>query len=254
MFPRLLIITLFLLPCLCQAEIRLWKNADASRSFRGEFIKREGDKVTVRVVNNGSVVTIPLEVLHQDDIAWLDKQAAGGGGAGGGGGAEQPPEIATGCFYDTLAFGDDRATVIKKLKASKRFHSELNETYFNRVGLNGTFETTPGNEFFGMKAAIYYEWDENNGLKNLSLYGHETAPAEAKTALIPRWNQMIRDITRYFGEPKSSSPKPMYAGLGEGEITFSHVWPMKTGGTLLMGVGKQDDKLMIIARFSREQH
>ena len=84
------------------------------------------------------------------------------------------------------------------------------------------------------------------GLKNLSLYGHETAPAQAESVMMPKWNQMIRDITKYFGQPKSAYAKPQYAALGDEEITFTHVWPMKTGGSLLMGVGKLDGKYLIM--------
>ena len=65
---------------------------------------------------------------------------------------------------------------------------------------------------------------------------------------------MVKDMSSYFGKCKSSSPLPQYAGLSENEITFTHVWPMKSGGSMLLGVGKQDGKYVVVARFSREAH
>ena len=251
MKPSLLIIAiLFLLPDIGQAQARIWKNTNATRSFSGTLIKREPTKITIRMTNSGKTVVIKPEQLHAGDLEWLKKNHPFD--------HEKPkvagPDMAAGSFYDTLSWGDDRPTVIKKLKASKRFHTELDETYFARTGLNGTFRTTKGNEFFGMPAALYYGWDDNHGLKFLSLYGHETAPAQVKAKLIPVWHQMVKDMSSYFGKCKSSSPTPQYASLGESEITFTHVWPMKTGGSMLLGVGKQDGKYVVVARFSREAH
>ena len=254
MNSKLLIIALLaLMPCLSQAETRLWKNANATRSFSGELIKREADKVTIKMTHGGRIVAIKPANLHASDLEWLKQNHPldGEKPAGGAGGA---PQVAAGCFYDTLSFGDDKPTVIKKLKASPRFHSELDETFFARTGLNGTFRTTKGNEFFGMEGALYYGWNENHQLKFLSLYGHETPAAKVEAALVPTYLQMVGHINKHFGEAKSASPKPQYAGLGEGEITFSHAWPMKTGGSLLLGVGKQEGNSVIIARFTSEAH
>lgn len=248
---RLLIIALLaLLPCVSQAAPRLWKNNNATRSFRGELVKREANQITIKMVPSGRTVSIKPEQLHATDIEWLKKNHPFD--------HEKPkvsgPEVAAGSFYDTLSFGDDRPTVIKKLKESKRFNTELDSTYFARTGLNGTFRTTKGNEFFGMPAALYYGWDDNHGLKFLSLYGHETPGAKVKTNLLPIWHQMVKDMSGYFGKARSSSPTPQYAGLAESEITFTHVWPMKTGGSMLLGVGKQDGNYVVVARFTRERH
>ena len=250
MHAKLLILVLLLFPSLAWGQARVWKNTNATRSFTGTLIKREPAKITIRMTNSGKTVSIKPEQLHADDIAWLkknhpfdhEKPKVGG------------PDIAAGSFYDTLSWGDDRPTVINKLKKSKRFHTELDETYFARTGLNGTFRTTKGNEFFGMPAALYYGWDDNHGLKFLSLYGHETAPAKVQGQLIPIWKRMVKDMSSYFGPCKSSSPLPQYAGLADSEITFTHVWPMKAGGSMLLGVGKQDGKYVVVARFTREAH
>jgi len=61
-------------------------------------------------------------------------------------------------------------------------------------------------------------------------------------------------MNKFFGQSKSASPKPQYAGLGDGEITFSHMWPLQTGGSMLLGVGKQEGNFVIIARFTNEAH
>ena len=248
---RVLIIALLaLLPCLSEAAPRLWKNSNATRSFSGELIKREADKITIKMTQGGQTVVIKPEQLHKSDLEWLKQNHPFE--------HEKPkltsPEVAAGCFYDTLAFGDDKPTVIKKLKASPRFHSELDETFFARTGLNGTFHTTKGNEFFGMQASLYYGWDQSNCLDFLSLYGHESSAAQVEAKLIPTFTSMVASIDKQFGKAKSSSPKPQYAGLADGEITFTHVWPMKTGGSLLMGVGKQESNYVIVARFTREAH
>lgn len=247
MHCRILTIALLaLFPYLSTAQTRLWKNANATRSFQGELVKREADKITIKMTQGGRMVVIKPDQLHIDDIEWIKKNHPFE--------HEGPevtiPEVAAGCFYDTLSFGDDRATVIKKLKASSRFHSELDETFFARTGLNGTFHTTKGNEFFGMQSSLYYGWNDNNGLEFLSLYGHETPAAQAEARLVPTFHAMTANISKYFGKPENSSPKPQYDGLAEDEIIFTHVWPMKAGGSLLLGVGKQEDKYVIVARFT----
>lgn len=246
----LITVLLFALNAQSQAAPRTWKNTNATRSFRGELIKREVDTITIRMMATGKLAVLKPEQLHQSDLEWLRQNHPLD--------SEKPqasaPDVAAGCFYDTLAFGDDKTTVISKLKESKRFHSELDETFFARTGLNGTFRTTKGNEFFGMQASLYYDWDESKGLKNLSLHGHHTAAEKTETELLPTYMQMVASINKYFGEAKNTASKPEYDALGEGEITFCHVWPLKTGGSLLMGVGKQEGKHVIIARFTREQH
>lgn len=243
---RLLTLLLLCLPCSIHAEARIWKNSDATRSFSGTLVKREADKVTIKMTANGRIAVIKPEQLHAKDIEWLRKNHPFD--------HEIPknadPEIAPGSFYDTLSFGDDRATVIKKLKASKRFHSQLDATFFARTGLNGTFHTTKGNEFFGMRASLYYGWDDNHGLKFLSLYGHETPQAQVESSLIPLWQEMTKNITGYFGKPTSAYHKPDYANLTDGGITFTHVWPMKAGGYLLLGVGRQEGTYILVTRFS----
>ncbi len=250
MHAKLLLLVFLLLPSLAWGQARVWKNTNATRSFSGTLVKREPNQITIKMTNSGRNVVIKPEQLHPSDIDWLKKNHPFD--------HEKPktagPDMAPGSFYDTLAFGDDKPTVIKKLKASKRFNSELDETFFARTGLNGTFRTTKGNEFFGMSAALYYGWNDNHRLEFLSLYGHETAPAQVKAKLIPIWHQMVKDMSSYFGKAKSSSPTPQYANLGESEITFTHVWPMKAGGSMLLGVGKQDGKYVVVARFTRETH
>lgn len=246
----LTIVLTALMPAVGQAAPRLWKNTNATRSFQGELVKREADKVTIMMMPSRKTVVVKPDQLHADDLQWLRENHPFE--------HEKPavtaPKPAAGAFYDTLAFGDDQATVIRKLKASPRFHTELDDTYFARTGLNGTFRTTKGNEFFGMPAALYYEWDNQGGLMNLSLYGHETPAAMAGEAMVPLWQEMVDQINKQFGQARSSSPKPAYAGLGESQITFTHAWPMTSGGSLLLGVGKQEGKYVIIARFTIKEH
>lgn len=251
MHCKLLITALLVaLTCVSQAAPRLWKNTNATRSFQGELVKREADKITIKMIPSGNLAVLKPEQLHHSDIEWLkqnhpfeDEKPQG-----------SAPTAAAGAFYDSLAFGDDKATIIKKLKESPRFHSELDETFFARTGINGTFHTTKGNEFFGMHSSLYYDWDEAGGLKFLSLYGHCTAAADTEANLIPIYLEMVKNISKFFGEAKRAAPKPQYAGLGEGEITFNDAWSLKTGGSLLLGIGKQDGNHVIIARFTREQH
>lgn len=248
---NLLIIALVTIaPCLSEATPRLWKNTNATRSFRGELIKREADKLTITMLPSRKTVVVKPEQLHADDIQWLkenhplehEKPAT------------QPAAGPQGSFLDTLSFGDTRATVIKKLKASKRFHSGLDETYFARTGMNGTFRTTKGNEFFGMPASLYFDWDVQGGLKHLDFYGDAVPIAQGESELVPRWQALVASMDEHYGKSKSAATKLPYQTLGENEITFTHAWPMETGGSVLLGAGKQEGKYVIIARFTSSQH
>jgi len=248
----LLIALLLLLPGSLQAQSRLWRNNNATRSFTGELVKREADKITIKMTTTGKQVVVRPDQLHADDIKWLRENHPLPG--------EMPATPAAGtikakpgAFYDTLAFGDDQATVMKKLKESKVFHTTLNETYFARTGLNGNYRTAKGHEFFGMPASLYFDWDDQ-GLINASFYGNPIPAAQAETALLPAWQGMIVNISKQFDQPKVASTKPDYASLAEGQITFTHAWSATNGATLLLGVGKQEGEYVIIARFSSEQH
>lgn len=237
-------------PAISQAAPRLWKNTNATRSFRGELIKREADKITISMLPSRKSVVVKPDQLHADDLKWLKENHPL---------EHEKPAVADlpapqGSFLDTLAFGDNRTTVIKKLKASKRFHSGLDATYFARTGMNGTFRTTKGHEFFGMPAALYFGWDDQGGLKFLDFYGGGIAAAQSESQLVPDWQALVAALNKHYGKSKSTATKLPYQSLAESEITFTHAWPMEPGGSLLLGAGKQEGEYVIIARFTSQQH
>jgi len=239
---------LLILTCASHAEPRLWKNKDASRSFRGEFVSRDAKQVVITMVPSGRQVTIAPENLHASDLQWLkenhpldhEKPALTG------------PVAAQGACFDTVKYGDNQSTGIKKLKLSKLAHSNLDETYFARTGLNGVFKTTKGNDFFGMPASLYMDWDDQGGLRSLSFHGPGVPAADINTKLVPQWTAMIAAISKLHGQPKSSTNKLDIGGLNDLGITFTHAWNLESG-SLLLGGGRMQDEYMIIGRLTSEK-
>ncbi|MCU0752437.1 MAG: hypothetical protein MUF86_03250 [Akkermansiaceae bacterium] len=239
--PTRILIVCFLSTCmLLRAEPRAWRSADGGKSIQGIFVKRDETSVTIRRSNQREV-SIPLEKIHRDDRAWLD--------------ARHPlpvvePAPAAQVVFDTLEFGDSRARVMEKLKASKLVKATLPETLFARTGLNGIFQTRQ--KIGGLETSLYFDWCGDGGLKELTLQTTPLSGEEAETRLTPCWKELIDLLTILHGKPINANGKLDLTGIANGSMSATHLWKLEHRGTAMLGAARDGDAWQIAVRFTTE--
>ncbi len=225
---------LALVSCLSAAP-RAWHNAAGDKSISGEFLSRDASAVTIK---RGAfeTITIPLDKLHPNDRTWLNTEHP----------LPPPPPPPV---FDTLCFGDSRARVIAKLDSSKLVETDVPETLFGRVGLNGIYRTRP--EVSGLQGSLFFDWD-NDTLSEISLHG-DALPASARDAkLVPQWARLVELLTETFGQPAQANPTLDLTTIGNDQISGTHLWKTEHHGNILLGAIKQDDNYQIVVRFTTD--
>lgn len=239
---RLLSLSLALILPVSAGEIRTWTNLDGSKTFKAEFIRRDKNSVTLRPVG-GRELSMGMDKIHAEDRSWLEKnhpiQAKP---------AEQPDDAAV---FDTLKFGDDRETVTAKLKASKMVESNLDSTFFGRTGINGIFRTVQ--PIGGLHCYLFFDWDEDGGLKEITLRTEDKAASDYETVLKPCWKALIELITPIYGKPLQTANMPAASQLADEQMLSSHLWTIEQGGSVLLGASRLVDAYQVSVRFTNEK-
>lgn len=236
----ILIACFILVSTALQAETRAWRSADGGKSIRGVFVKRDDSCVTI-LRSDMREVTIPLEKIHSDDRAWLD--------------ARYPPPVAVPppvrqYVFDKLEFGDSRAQVMEKLKASKLVKATLPETMFARTGLNGIFQTHQ--KIGGLDASLYFDWCEDGGLKEVTLQSTSLSGNDIEARLTPGWREFIGLLTSLHGHPINAHDKLDIASIPDASMTATHLWKLEHRGTAMLGAARNGDAYQIAVRFTTE--
>lgn len=234
---------LLLLPLsgLALAETREWKSADGSSSFRGDYLSHGADKVSIRHAD-GRVFEIELEKLHADDRAWLARRDL----------PDSPPdaEIPAHAVFDTLCFGDTRREVEDKLKQSKFVEAAMDETFFGRFGLNGTFRTQK--QIGGLHCELYFDWTASGGLKEISLRTQSLGPDAYTERMRNNWSELSELLTQLHGKPLQTGPYPKITDLQNDLFLASHLWRLENGGTAMLGTSMTGDQYQVVVRFTTE--
>lgn len=239
--PRILTLSLALMLPLTAGEFRTWTNPDGSKTFKAEFIRRDKDSVTLRPVG-GKELSMGMDKIHADDRSWLEKNHPTQTKPVG-----LPDDTAV---FDTLKFGDDRDAVITKLKASKMVESNLNSTFFGRTGINGIYRTVQ--PIGGLHCYLFFDWEENGGLKEITLRTEDKTLGEYDTVLKPCWKALTELIAPIYGKPLQTTPMPKAASLADEQMMGSHLWRIDHGGTVMLGVSRLADAYQVSVRFTRE--
>lgn len=253
MISRLPIATLLLASTLAlHAQPRAWKSADGQRSIQGEFLKRDASGITI-MRSDRKPVTIPAAQLHPDDLAWLDlhhplaKTTAAGGST--------PPPATTpapkGAVFDQLVFGDDRETVLTKLKASKFVEMTTDETFIGRSGLNGVFRTKQ--KVGELDALLYFDWTENNQLKEITLQTEALPASDLAPKLTPCWKQFIELLSSLQGKPMVGDTALRLNSIPDGAFAPTHLWKLDPVGSAQLGAAREGNKYQVVVRFSKEE-
>ncbi|MEI8038208.1 MAG: hypothetical protein WCJ14_07435 [Verrucomicrobiota bacterium] len=225
---------------LLQAAPRLRNSSDSQRAIQQGFIQRDATTVTLRLPN-GKPVTTPIDQLSAEDRAWLNQTHPLPGTA-------LPPQTAV---FDQLLFGDTRAQVLAKLKASKFVELAMDETFIGRTGLNGVFRTRK--KIGGLNAALYFDWTPAGELKELTLQT-ETLPArDYRSVLLPSWQEFIPLLTTLYGKPVQKGSFPGIDSIADGTLSPSHLWALEGVGSALLGAARDGDKYQVVVRFTQKQ-
>jgi hypothetical protein len=239
MTSKTLLLLLAALAADLHAAPRAWKSADGQRSVEGEFVRRDAAGVTILRSDRKEVV-IPLNSLHPDDRTWLNVNHPVAGTE-----ASAPNAV-----FDQLAFGDTRAQVLEKLKASKFVEMTSNEAFVARTGLNGIFRTRK--KIGGLDASLFFDWTESGELKEITL---QTAPLPASALddqLTPCWKDFITLLTTLHGKPFNANNQLDIAPIADGAMSGTHLWKLDHTGTAMLGAAREGDNYQVAVRFTRE--
>jgi hypothetical protein len=235
-----------------EAQSRSWKSADGQRSIQGEFLKRDATSVTIVRADRKSIA-IPVDQLHPDDRTWLDanhplKPTATTPKPQAEPPAEAPPK---GAVFDKLQFGDDRDTVLTKLKASKFVEMTTDETFIGRSGLNGVFRTKQ--KVGEMDAMLFFDWTDANQLKEITLQTEALPASDLAAKLTPCWKQFIELLSSLQGKAMVGDTALRISSIPDGAFSPTHLWKLDPLGSAQLGAAREGDKYQVVVRFTKDE-
>lgn len=245
MFLRLTTILALTITCI-HAAPRTWRSEDGSKSFEGEFIKREGSAITIHQTG-GTEITFDIARLHADDQKWINLYHPTDASKKGG-------PASTGVF-DDLNFGDTRQQVEEKLKKSAIVEAGAgnsgNSTVFGSIGLDGEFRTKE--KVGDLYASLHFTWGENDDrLSEISLQTEPLSAISYNDSLKACWSDFIELLTMLYGEPVQKATFPDRSQVPPESVIGSHVWKLDKGGTAMLGTSRKGDNYLVVVRFSRK--
>jgi hypothetical protein len=229
------------------AAPRTWRNADASKSFDGEFLAREGKKITVRQIT-GKEITFDMNFLHEDDQKWINLYHPTDTSV------KTSAPVSSGVF-DELNFGDTPQQVEDKLKKSQIVETSTGvtqkSTLFGGIATGGDYRTRQ--KIGDLYTYLYFTWDEKDGsLAEISLQTESLSSISYNDTIKDTWSQLIELLTALHGNPAKSAPFPSSNQIPADTIIGSHVWKLEKGGTAMLGISQSEQKYLVVVRFSKK--
>lgn len=234
-----ILLSILSLPSLHGEDERTWKNASGDRSFQGTYVSHDDGQVTIRR-SDGKTFAMRRDQLHSDDRAWLAARETG----------DAAPEGKAAAF-DTLSFGDDRATVEKKLRASSMVVPSVSETFSARTGLNGSFRTRE--KIGGLSCELYFAWDGAGRLNEITLQTEPVPAADYDARLKDTWSELASLLRNLHGKPLQVAGYPDSKQLDNDMFLASHLWRLEGGGSALLGTSMQRGSCLAVVRFTAER-
>lgn len=220
------------------AQPRTWKSADGKKTFQGEFISRDGAKITIHPVG-AKPLTFGIEKLHPDDQEWVNLNHP-----------VEPPKVAkpsTGVF-DNLQFGDTPEEVYGKLKQSRLVErEEAAETVFGTNTISNDFRLRE--KIGGLPATIRFGWSGSDTLNEITI---QTEAHGSEDSLKPCWKELIDMLTSIHGPAVQSAAYPNHATIRENTISGSHLWKIENSGTAMLGTTRTGNEFSVVIQFSKK--
>jgi len=236
---RILIACSLLISVPLQAAPRAWKSADGERTIQGEFLKRDASSVTIRRADEKEV-TITFDKLHPEERAWVDSNHP----------LAKPSLPPTSPVFDELRFGDKRAEVTEKLKASEIVELTIPETFLGRTGLNGVFRTRK--KIGGLDASLFFDWADDGGLHEITLQTPAAPAGKFNEQFQPCWEEFIKLLTSLHGQPISASTGLELSAIPDGGMLSTHMWKLPETGTAMLGAAREGDQYRVAIRFTQK--
>jgi hypothetical protein len=246
MVPRL--ITLFAATLtLAHAAPRTWRSLDGTKSFDGEFVKREGPAITIAQAIGGKEITFNITMLHAEDQKWINLYHPIDA-------SKKSGRESTGVF-DDLNFGDSLQQVEDKLKKSEIVESSTVTTAKNSFfGISTAGPEYRTKEKIGeLNASLHFAWDENDGkLTEIYLQTEPLAAISYDDSLKGCWSEFIELLTSLHGEPVQKSNFPGRSQVPQDSVIGSHIWKLEKGGTAMLGTARAGERYIVVVRFSKK--
>ncbi len=246
MLRLLLILACSLLPL--AALPRAWKSPSGDRTFQGNFVARDAKGVTIRRAD-GQVFTLAATTLHPDDLKWLDQTHPLTTAPPADPPAAPPADQSA--VFDTLHFGDTRAQVQEKLKASSFVEMGVDAAFLGRMGLNGTFQTRK--DIGGLRCLLYFDWTAAGAMNEFSLQTSPLPAADYPTRVKTCWTELIKLLTTLYGQPVQNAGYPLLEQLSDGSFLASHLWQLEGGGSVRLGSAREGDTYTAVVRFTQRE-
>jgi len=243
MHRALLVLLTIVLPVIA-GETRTWSNAEGTKHFDAEFVSRENNTITL-LRDNEKQLTFDISMLSGDDQRWLNLHYP----LGDEGKGEAMPDANT--VFDTLKFGDSREAVSQKLRDSKIVQTAVEGIFQGRTGLNGIYRTR--HLIGGLFCYLYFDWNENGGLKEITLQTENQLTGEYQSTIKSCWSELIKLISPIHGKPTQTTGLPRLEDLGDGQLLASHLWLIEHGGSVMLGTAREGNGYQVIVRFTREK-
>ncbi|MFZ9938585.1 MAG: hypothetical protein ACO3JG_16230 [Luteolibacter sp.] len=240
MIARILAVQFLVSAALLSAESRQWRNAEGTKSIDARFLKRDETSVTLLRADRREV-SIPLEKIHRDDRAWLERHHPL---------TADVPAPPAAMVLELLEFGDQRGQVVEKLKASGLVKMTLPETMFARTGLNGVFQTL--RKTGGMDTSLYFDWCGDGGLNEITLRTASITGDGMEARMDACWKDFIDQLTARHGPPLQANGNLDIASLQDHSMSATHLWKIGNRGTAMLGAAREGNDYQIAVRFTTE--
>lgn len=234
---------LLLISCtVAHAELRVWRSADGSRTFRGEFLKQADEVITIRN-EAGKEITFPANKLHADDLKWVAEQEARKAGQAG--------------VFGGIRFGVTRVELLEVLKANPHVslpnRGKKTDAGFGESDplVDVKTKAKPG----GQPALVDFLWGGDPKGGTLISFDITCQPPEGRQGyerqLKKAHDELAELLVSIHGKPAATAPYPASEALKESDLVSTHTWNLADGSTIEMGVGLiHDGNFVAAARFS----
>jgi len=217
---------------------RIWTSEDGTRKLDARFVRLRGEMLTLLPKDKPPTV-FPLKLL-----AFPDQEIARTFGSFFPDGV--PDERIT--VLSLFRPGSTMAEVQEAVRGCKELTGGLPKELLGRTGLNGVYSVQVAGDTF----QLFFGFDEADRLSDVSLHGAPLDAAEFDKAVRKSWAKARQILLAQFGAPSLALGYPDSSSFAADQVMFSDWW-LDAKGNHALGIGRTDDKLMVVIRLTNQQ-